>query len=352
MEKKLSEVNLKRQLVEATDAVRKKFNMLKRNYEGDQQMLEKLYEPITKTLKMSAKMQTLKPPESPLMPSFVDSSTPIRKNIFEKTPTSSQKVLKTSSGNDKQIFENDNVFDRQLFEMDTPPTSSDDTSNITLQEVSKSPDNNSQNLNDSETLVAFHLQHLLSNRYDKVYGVRSENNKLYMGQHEIRFSNGKVSVWNGNKKVGIVDASPKLYDLIFLKEPSAITDSTLTDKDVKSYKKLVELTKVPYRDYNMRNGLNITKTRKFSFLKNLISPSPSHLRKISKIKKAGSGILKKSAQYKIYNNKPVNYVYWNNVKELVDRLRLLWSSKEAGHTGHDNEILSIIEELREEGVIY
>ena len=36
----------------------------------------------------------------------------------------------------------------------------------------------------------------------------------------------------------------------------------------------------------------------------------------------------------------------------MDRLRLLWSSKVAGHTGHDNEIMSIIEELWEEGIIY
>ena len=40
----------------------------------------------------------------------------------------------------------------------------------------------------------------------------------------------------------------------------------------------------------------------------------------------------------------------NKPKELVDRL--LWSSKVAGHTGHDNEIMSIIEELREWGIIY
>ena len=48
----------------------------------------------------------------------------------------------------------------------------------------------------------------------------------------------------------------------------------------------------------------------------------------------------------------LEYVYWNKPKEVVDRLRLLWSSKVAGHTGHDNEIMSIIEELREEDIIY
>jgi hypothetical protein len=36
----------------------------------------------------------------------------------------------------------------------------------------------------------------------------------------------------------------------------------------------------------------------------------------------------------------------------VERLKLLCASKQAGNTGVDNEIISIIEELREENIIY
>jgi len=49
---------------------------------------------------------------------------------------------------------------------------------------------------------------------------------------------------------------------------------------------------------------------------------------------------------------PSEYVYWHKPKELVNRLRFLWSSKMAGYTEHDKEILSIIEQLREEDIIY
>lgn len=45
------------------------------------------------------------------------------------------------------------------------------------------------------------------------------------------------------------------------------------------------------------------------------------------------------------------YMYWDNVNELVSRLRLLIASQTAGHTGHHNEIISIVEELKEAGVI-
>lgn len=54
---------------------------------------------------------------------------------------------------------------------------------------------------------------------------------------------------------------------------------------------------------------------------------------------------------KEFHNNSNNFVYWNDVNELVSRLRLLVSSVSAGHTGHNNEILSIIEELREENII-
>ena len=47
----------------------------------------------------------------------------------------------------------------------------------------------------------------------------------------------------------------------------------------------------------------------------------------------------------------IDYVYWHDPNELVDRLGLLVASRAAGHTGHDNEIASIVEELREVGRI-
>lgn len=50
-------------------------------------------------------------------------------------------------------------------------------------------------------------------------------------------------------------------------------------------------------------------------------------------------------------NKKINYTYWDNPNELVDRLRLLVSSKSAGHTSHNNAIISIIEELQEANII-
>ncbi len=48
----------------------------------------------------------------------------------------------------------------------------------------------------------------------------------------------------------------------------------------------------------------------------------------------------------------MDYVFWDDPNELVDRLRLLMAEKAAGNISHTNEIHAIIEELREVGYIY
>lgn len=64
----------------------------------------------------------------------------------------------------------------------------------------------------------------------------------------------------------------------------------------------------------------------------------------------GSGILPK---YMIAKRKSHSeYTYWDDPNELVDRLRLLIAERRAGNNNHDNEIQSILEELREAEIIY
>ena len=50
------------------------------------------------------------------------------------------------------------------------------------------------------------------------------------------------------------------------------------------------------------------------------------------------------------SNKKGDSIY-DDVNELVNRLGLLVSSQMAGHTGHKNETIAILEELREAKVI-
>ena len=43
----------------------------------------------------------------------------------------------------------------------------------------------------------------------------------------------------------------------------------------------------------------------------------------------------------------MNYIYWNDPNEFVDRLRWRLDSQVAGHLSHTNEIILIVEDLRE-----
>ena len=51
------------------------------------------------------------------------------------------------------------------------------------------------------------------------------------------------------------------------------------------------------------------------------------------------------------NDNKIDYVHWDDPIELVNRLRLLEASRQAGNNSHDPEILSSYEELREVGLI-
>lgn len=89
-----------------------------------------------------------------------------------------------------------------------------------------------------------------------------------------------------------------------------------------------------------------------------INPVPTR-KSISKKKKSstksiihGDGLQHMSMkEYNSENPCKNMFSYWNDPNELVDRLRLLISSSSAGHTGHNNEIISIVEELREANII-
>lgn len=123
-----------------------------------------------------------------------------------------------------------------------------------------------------------------------------------------------------------------MYDLLFRVRPDTRYQ---TESDLKCYKDILGKTSAHRINYDSRSKLRHSNT--FKYL-NIIRPM---------FIKKGSGLFD---SMKVNDNK-IDYRYWDNPDELVNRLRLLVSSKTAGHTGHDNEIISIIEELKEANLI-
>jgi len=166
---------------------------------------------------------------------------------------------------------------------------------------------------------------------DRMYGV-------YLDKDGTMFGSKRFDV---DKADNIIDGvryvdTPGLYESIFKRIPD---DVICTEDDKQKYKSMLLTTNAHrYNDPHDR----IRGNRGYKY-KHVIAPLISTESK----KKSGGGLPRAMT----LNDNAIDYVHWNDPNELVDRLRLLEASRQVGHNAHDNEMLSIIEELREAGII-
>jgi len=174
------------------------------------------------------------------------------------------------------------------------------------------------------------------NEIDHVYGVYFDKNEMRLGNKRFDIDNDDSIIIDRVRYIG----TPGLYELIFMRIPD---DVIYIEDDMQKYKSILMATSAHKRKYVVQGRLNSNKGYKY---KQRIAPLMSIE---SKKNKPGTGIFMPRAMT-LTDNK-IDYVHWDDPYELVDRLRLLDASRRAGHNAHDNEILSIIGELREVGLI-
>ena len=157
---------------------------------------------------------------------------------------------------------------------------------------------------------------------------------------DFLIGNTKVEISNDDISIGdsIYRGTDGLWSLLTLKEPDF---ELVTADDMANYKEILEKSSAHKQGYKADAKIASSSGRKYM---NVIKPLFSS--------KSGEGLLQQQQQHKkeVSNNK-IDYVYWNDPNELVNRLRLLILSRDAGNTGVHNEIESILEELRESGII-
>ena len=158
-----------------------------------------------------------------------------------------------------------------------------------------------------------YLEMLSQDRYlDKIYGIRKENGGFMIGNSPINLEGIFIDV-NG-----------------FI--PFAKSD------DYSNYSKILEATSARKKRYDSNERIRPHNSNKFKYI---IAPM---------FEKQGGGVL---PRYKLARmNTTMDYVYWDDPNELVERLRLLIAEQSTSNPSHVNEIHSIIEELREGGYIY
>lgn len=175
-------------------------------------------------------------------------------------------------------------------------------------------------------------------KIDARYGIRNVKGNPYLGKELVKTTNNGKTIYyvvNGRE----YEATPGLTNLLLLRNPKKYNTV-----DLDNYKTMLIQTNA-HRSYYRPKGRiqrNPSSVKYRSVIKKLFPPK----------KKAGSTLQMPQLNYKIAQKRgEVNYSYWDDPNELVDRLRLLIASQAAGHTGHNNEIISIVEELREAKII-
>lgn len=244
-------------------------------------------------------------------------------------------------------------------------------------------------------LARSYLDILVINNIKKVpYGIYVTPEGYYIGDSAVEFDTNHLIIKNQK-----FNYTPGLMELLFKREPNTSLIQP-TDSDV--YFKIITMTNAHRRNFSAEGQIQGDKSLKYTqYIKevnHLSSSTP-----IQKSKTGGcfnrsggtdnriglidnrSGLLHEadnriddllnardqlvtgrglssSSTNNNYSNTDTtllmkkyypntDIMYWDNPNELIDRLRLLIASRNAGNNDHDNEIIAILEELIEANII-
>ena len=185
---------------------------------------------------------------------------------------------------------------------------------------------------------------------DRIFGIYpDENNKLKIGNKFLKFKGNNIII-DDKEYTG----TEGLWELIVSKEPQ---EGIYTDDDYIEYINLLVQTNTIHQ----KNDPNTPypKSSSSEKWKNLISPVWEHIRESKKPpeeekgkgKGKGRGRKKRQEDPQPGSSGTGLKILPSDPNALIDRFDLLFSSQKAGHTGVRNEIISILDELKRQGVI-
>lgn len=292
-------------LIKTREIIRKKYRALKENTLENQADLEKLFNPITDPLKKLSDI----PEQITNLPDLF--SAKLKKEKNEQSDIEAEQSLRDN-------------FPQYIDSAMSPSMAS--TSEV---EGIKKP------LDSFTDLLTFSTNKFmgsvkLSPNYDSKYGphYNFDENEWKIGKSTFAVLNNNLMI-DGNE----FPLTPGLQELLFSKEPSS---SVYDEDDVNVYLKIIKSSGVLHRRYDKTKQYAGSKSRKYKLIVDLLEGKRPPA--------SGSGLMN-------YSDNKIDYIYWNDLNELVNRLKLLLASTEAGNSNHVNEIISILEELREANVI-
>lgn len=193
---------------------------------------------------------------------------------------------------------------------------------------------------------------------DTMYGFHTIDNVLHLGNDPVKVKGyGKRQSYEVRGRN--FPATQGLTSLLMNNDPRGYNEN-----DLKNYKEMLVYTSAHKEKFRHNGQINryYGNNKYNAIIKGLFPPArprtrSQHQRQADEqeeqARRSGGGMQKRPRMnYKSVNKSAkFNYTYWDDPNELVNRLRILIASHSAGHTGHENEIISIIEELREAKII-
>lgn len=340
------EISLKRRIVNAAESVKKKVKKIRDLDTDNKNALEMVFKPLTDPLNEIANSRHKKSDtDTGNNTSFDPSDTLKRKSTFDFSDYENDLMSKKNINiNSKYLSDNDDVSDCKRSYDDVRDNNSDDEENFD-NEYSQNKPLFDSSLNDSFKTISTDKSEnedvsswsLSPNSFKNVpYGVREERGKFRLGSHRV-IINDKGFFIAGRH----YNSTAGLKELLFKTVPNL---PLVTECDKQNYKQMLIDTNAHRRDNDPKKPIKSNKGRKYL---EVIRPLFKKVRNESDNSlPSGEGLpLMKTWR------KNVDLVYWDDPNELVERLKLLIASRDAGNTGLDNEIISIIEELQEGGYI-
>ncbi|XP_043476191.1 uncharacterized protein LOC122507507 [Leptopilina heterotoma] len=195
-------------------------------------------------------------------------------------------------------------------------------------ETEKSPDDDK-----ISNKFLYFLNHNRNQCLDSTYGIRKlSDGSLMIGDSPITLEDQFVKI--SDKRYL---QTPGLLELLFKSKP---TRSFISEADEMNYKEILIATNAHKKKYSSSKSIRTDNCYKYlNFISQFFPRTPTKQPSVS-----GSSLPK----FIITNrNFQRGYIYWDDPNELVDRLRLLMASQDAGNPSHNNEIMFIIKELQE-----
>ena len=185
------------------------------------------------------------------------------------------------------------------------------------------------------------LQAFTKKNIDLAFGLYAQEGKFKIGNKEVNIEDNNINVDDI-----IFEGTPGFWELITSKNPNP---DNYTSEDLGKYQQLVILTNTAYQGNNPKN--NKAKSSKSPKWKNIIKPIWEQIKKQKEEEYEEEGYEEPATSEAVLSGTGLPKILPSDPNALIDRFDLLFSSQKAGHTGVRNEIVSILDELKRQGVL-